>query len=324
MSPAMGSATPALRRTTKLVAAATWILLLAGGMVTSTGSGLAVPDWPLSFGRLMPEMRGGVLYEHGHRMIAAVVGLLIVGQATWLQRAEPRAWVRRLGWAAVLAVLVQGLLGGATVLLGLPDPVSIAHAGLAELVFGATVMISVALSRSWSRTEEREPVVDRDVPALVTIAAGLAVLVWLQILLGAWVRHAGAGLAIPTFPLAFGRLVPPLDSTPVAIHFAHRVGAVVVALGVLWVAARVRHRHRAERSLVRPAALLVLLVGLQIALGGWTVLAHKHPWVATAHLGTGALLFAATLALALRAGHELALAPAPAHPPIEPIAVGAR
>jgi cytochrome c oxidase assembly protein subunit 15 len=314
---------PALRRYAKLVAAATWVLLLAGGMVTSTGSGLAVPDWPLSFGRVMPEMRGGVLYEHGHRMIASFVGLLIVVLAVWLQRSDSRPPVRRLGWIAVGLVVVQGLLGGLTVLLRLPDPVSIAHAGLAQLVFVTTVAIAVVTSKGWAWSCSIDPLIDRRVPALVHLAFAVAVLVWLQILLGAWVRHAGAGLAIPTFPLAFGRIIPPLSSTPVAIHFAHRVGAVVVGLAVLWLAARASRGYDVP-WLRRPAMLMVALVILQIALGGWTVLSHKHPWVATAHLGTGALLLATTVALTLRARCRLRLAPAPAGHPIEPIFVGSR
>src|SRR2546422_4112072 len=101
-----------LRRFTKLVAASTLFLIFAGAMVTSTGSGLAVPDWPLSYGMLMPPMVGGIFYEHGHRMVAATVGLLTVIQAIWLQRRERKRFVRILGWCAVGAVIAQGLLGG--------------------------------------------------------------------------------------------------------------------------------------------------------------------------------------------------------------------
>ena len=315
--------TPALRRYAKLVAGATWILLLAGGMVTSTGSGLAVPDWPLSFGQVMPEMRGGVLYEHGHRMVATVVGLLIVILAIALQRSAVPAPLRRIGWLAVGLVVLQGLLGGLTVLLRLPDPVSIAHAGLAELVFALTVVIALATSRVWERMCALPPRADRRMLSTVRLTAAVAALVWLQILLGAWVRHAGAGLAIPTFPLAYGQLVPPLESKPVILHFAHRVGGVAVALGILWAAARTWRDHREEPWLVRPAALLAALVPIQIALGGWTVLSHKHPWVATAHLGVGALLFGAAVVLAVRAWRRLRLAPESASPPMEAIPVGA-
>ncbi len=302
---------------TKLVAACTFLLLLAGAMVTSTGSGLAVPDWPLSFGKVMPAMEGGVLYEHGHRMVATFVGVLIVVEALWLWRAEPRRWVRILGWLALVGVVLQGALGGLTVLLGLPDAVSVSHAALAELVFGLTVTIAVVCSRGWLEDGGAQ-VVDGDVPSLFSLAALASVAIYLQILVGAVMRHSGAGLAIPTFPLAFGRLVPPLDSFPVAIHFAHRVGAVAVTLVVLWVAARALSRHRNLPRVVRPALLLLVLVALQMGLGAWVILSYKSAWVTSAHLGTGALLFACALTLALRSRRYLALSPAPAHPPIRP------
>ncbi|HEY7473251.1 MAG TPA: COX15/CtaA family protein [Gemmatimonadota bacterium] len=308
---------PALRSYTKLVAACTFLLLLAGGMVTSTGSGLAVPDWPLSFGEVMPAMQGGVLYEHGHRMVASFVGALVVIEALWLWRAEPRAWVRRLGWLVLAGVIVQGALGGLTVLLRLPDPVSVAHAGLAEIVFGLTVAIALARSRSWI-ADGPPRALDLEAPPLSTLAAGACVAIYVQILVGAVVRHTGAGLAIPTFPLAFGRIAPPLESFPVAIHFAHRVGAVIVALLVAWTFARAVRRHRSSELLIRPAAVLALLVFAQVGLGGWVILSYKAAWVTTAHLGTGALLFATSLVLALRARRHLALAPMPLEPSIRP------
>ncbi|MGH7571854.1 MAG: COX15/CtaA family protein [Gemmatimonadota bacterium] len=314
--------TPApLRRFAKLVAGSTFLLLLAGGMVTSTGSGLAVPDWPLSYGQWMPAMEGGVLYEHGHRMIAGLVGLMIAVLAFWLWRREPRAWVRRLGWLALAGVVLQALLGGATVLLELPDAVSIAHAGLAELVFGLTVAIAIACSRGWH--ERRERLVDAGEPALLTLASITAVAVFLQILLGAVVRHTGAGMAIPTFPLAYGQLVPPLDSQPVALHFAHRAGAVVVLVLIAWLVRRVWRSHRRDPWLLKPALLLAGLVVLQIGLGGWVIWSYKAAWVTTAHLGVGALLWAGTVGLALKAGRGLRLAPLPAAGPAGDLVVQA-
>lgn len=288
-----------LRRYTKFVAAATFALLLAGGMVTSTGSGLAVPDWPLSFGRVMPPMQGGVLYEHGHRMIATFVGLLIVIEAVWLWRSEPRRWVKRLGVVATVGVIVQGLLGGLTVLLRLPDSVSIGHAVVAELVFAITVVIAVACSDGWRHVRTEDRAVDHALPLLAAVTAGI---VLVQIALGAAVRHTGAGLAIPDFPLAYGQLVPPLDSGPIALHFAHRVGALVVTVAVGLTALRVLHARSLEPYLVRPAIVMLALVCVQITLGGWTVLSFKAAGVATAHLGVGALLWATAIVLAMRAG----------------------
>ncbi|MDX1622871.1 MAG: COX15/CtaA family protein [Gemmatimonadota bacterium] len=309
---------PALRAYTKLVALSTFVLLLAGGMVTSTASGLAVPDWPLSFGQWMPPMEGGVLYEHGHRMIAGVVGSMIGIEAIWLWRAEPRRWVRTLGWISLGGVIAQALLGGLTVLMRLPDAISVSHAGLAELVFGLTVVIALVCSEGWREAAESGRPVDAGVPSLFTIGVVASVLVFLQIVLGAIVRHTGAGLVIPDFPLAYGELVPPLVSPAVQLHFAHRVGAVVVAVVAIWVVWRVWRAHRGVSAVTAPAAALGALVALQIGLGGWTVLSHKDPWVTTAHLGTGALIFATTLVLTLRARRHLRLTPAVAHPPIEP------
>ncbi|MEJ2151952.1 MAG: COX15/CtaA family protein [Gemmatimonadota bacterium] len=287
-----------LRRYTKFVAAATFTLLLAGGMVTSTGSGLSVPDWPLSFGRVMPPMRGGVLYEHGHRMVATFVGLLIVIEAVWLWRSEPRRWVRRLGAIALVGVVVQGLLGGLTVLLRLPDLVSIGHAVLAELVFAITLVIAVACSVGWQRARTEDRTINRSVGLLASITAGI---VLVQIALGAAVRHTGAGLAIPDFPLAYGELVPPLNSGPVALHFAHRVGALVVTAAVGLTALRVFRPGPVAPGLARPMIVMLALVCVQIALGGWTVLSFKAAGVATAHLGVGALLWGTAVVLAMRA-----------------------
>src|SRR5579859_3694161 len=131
-----------LRAFTKFVAAATLFLIFAGAMVTSTGSGLAVPDWPLSYGMVFPPMVGGIFYEHGHRMVAATVGLLTVLQVIWLQLREPKRWLRILGWCGVGAVIAQGVLGGLTVLFLLPPAISIAHAGLAEIFFCINVSVA--------------------------------------------------------------------------------------------------------------------------------------------------------------------------------------
>src|SRR5438477_6831054 len=142
-----------LRRFTKFVAVSTLFLIFAGAMVTSTGSGLAVPDWPLSYGMVMPPMVGGIFYEHGHRMIAATVGFLTVLQAIWLQLREPKRRARILGWCSVGAVIAQGVLGGLTVILLLPPAISIAHAGLAEIFL--CLNVSIALVTSGARIPSR-------------------------------------------------------------------------------------------------------------------------------------------------------------------------
>ena len=293
-----------LHRYVCFVAAAAALLITAGGAVTSTGSGLSVPDWPNTYGYSMitfpPSMMvGGIFYEHGHRLIATAVGLLTIGLAVWLARAEPRAWVRRLGWLALGAVVVQGLLGGITVLYFLPAPVSIGHAGLAHLFLTLIVCLAVLTSPGWLAAYGRSgPLGD---PALLRLALATPAVVYGQILLGAVMRHTGAGLAIPDFPLAFGRLVPPSWSFAIGIHFAHRAGAAVVTVIVFAVASRALAHHWGRTEVTRPAMLLVGLLLLQIGLGAWTVLSGKHVAVNTAHVTAGSLVLATAAVLALRA-----------------------
>jgi cytochrome c oxidase assembly protein subunit 15 len=281
------------------VAAATGCLLFVGGLVTSTGSGLAVPDWPLSFGQVFPRMTGGVLFEHGHRLVASTVGLLTVILAVWLARAEPRRWVRRLGVWALVAVLVQGALGGATVLLKLPVAVSVAHAGVAEIFFCLTVTIALATSRGWLGAPEGAT--DAGTPSLATLSGITVAIVYVQILVGALVRHSGAGLAIPDFPLSFGRLVPPLTSSLVLYAFAHRVGALAASVFVLWTAGRILRRHAAEPGLRRPALLLVALLAFQIFLGAAIIWTRKAVVPTTTHVVGGALILVTSLVITLRA-----------------------
>jgi heme a synthase len=280
-----------LHRFAVFTAIATLGLIVAGGLVTSTESGLSVPDWPLSYGRLMPPMVGGVFYEHGHRMIATFVGALTLVLAVLLARREPRRWVRNLGWAALVAVVAQGVLGGLTVLFLLPTAVSVAHACLAQIFLCSTVALAVVTSPAWI---EGSPAKGDPVAKAAALASGA---VFLQLLVGALMRHTKAGLAIPDFPLSLGRVVPPLDSFPVAIAFAHRAGAVLVAALTCVLAARAFRSGRP--GLAKGAAWLLFLVAAQIALGAFTVLSRKAVPVTTAHVATGALLLAATVALGL-------------------------
>jgi heme a synthase len=283
-----------------IVAIATVALLLAGGLVTSTGSGLAVPDWPLSFGRIFPRMTGGVLFEHGHRLVAASVGFLTLVLALWFRARESRPWVRRLAYAAVGTVIAQGLLGGLTVLLRLPPSVSVLHACLAQGFFCLVVLLALATSESFlvrpPGPERREVP-----PALWKLGAFATGVVYLQLILGAVMRHTGAGLAIPDVPLAFGRLVPPLESFEIAIHFAHRVGALFVAVAVLGLAGWILRRHGGVSGFAVPARLLVLMVLIQIGLGAATVLTRLAVLPATAHVVLGALLLATCLVVTVRA-----------------------
>jgi cytochrome c oxidase assembly protein subunit 15 len=282
------------------VAAATALLIFAGGLVTSTGSGLSVPDWPNTYGWFMftfplEKMVGGIWYEHSHRLIASAVGFLILVLAAWLGRAESRPWVRRLGYVALGAVVTQGILGGITVLWYLPDAISIAHAGLAQLVFCLTLTIAMVTSRGWKQGYSTDDGTLRRV-ALVTTA-----IIYLQILLGATMRHTGAGLAIPDFPLAFGQIVPPSWTPAIAIHYAHRLGAVIVTILAAATAGHVMYHHRGRAELRRPALLLCVSLVAQITLGALTVLSGKHYVINSLHVVIGAIVLGTSLALTLRA-----------------------
>src|SRR5687768_4945191 len=184
-----------LRLYTAIVALSTAILIFAGGLVTSTGSGLSVPDWPNTYGWFMftfplDKMVGGIRYEHSHRLIASMVGFLILVLAVWLWRAEPRRWVRRLGYIALAAVVTQGILGGITVLWYLPDPISIAHASLAQLVFCLTVSIALFTSPGWNRQYGRTSTFDDT--RLGRLAVVTTAFIYLQIVIGATMRHTDA------------------------------------------------------------------------------------------------------------------------------------
>ena len=300
-----------LHRYTRLLAVASLLLITAGGLVTSTGSGLAVPDWPNTYGYFMfafplSGMVGGIFYEHGHRLIASVVGMLTIGLAVWLAWVEPRRWVRRLGWIALAAVVVQGILGGITVLYFLPAPISISHAGLAQLFFTLIVSLAVFTSPGWhdhyrARSDPPAgPNASRSDPVLARLAVVLPVVIYMQIMAGATMRHTGAGLAIPDFPLVFGGVVPPEWTGAIAIHYAHRVGAVLTTALVFATAAHVLYHYGGRAELARPSLLLGALVVIQVGLGGWTVLSGRQVAVNTAHVAVGALLLVTSVVLALR------------------------
>jgi heme A synthase len=209
-------------------------------------------------------------------------------------------------------------------MMALPAAVSIAHTALALLIFGATVVLGLVTSRGWLRSyraerptpaEDAKP--DRDLVSANAVASDVvlrrlatltAVVVYLQIVLSAVVRHLHAGLAIPDYPLAFGRLVPPLSmlaSAPVAAQFAHRLWALATLVMVFLTAWRISTRHHARRELLQPAGMAAGLVLLQMSLGGLVVITGGNLQIDTAHLAAGTLLFAATIVVALRACRAL-------------------
>jgi cytochrome c oxidase assembly protein subunit 15 len=280
------------------MAVSTLGLIFVGGLVTSTESGLAVPDWPLSYGTLFPPMVGGILYEHGHRMVAATVGFLTIALALWLWRVEPRKWVRRIGLLALATVIIQGSLGGITVLFLLPTAVSVSHAATAQLFLCLTVSIAVLTSHGWLREGPR--LSDPGAPSVRLLTAATTGIIYTQTILGALMRHTQSGLAIPDYPLSFGHLVPPTFTPQILVNFLHRTWALVVAGFVIWAASRILRGYRAERGLRLPAVVLLCALVGQITLGALTVWTAKSVVLTTLHVAGGAFTLAASLVLTMR------------------------
>jgi len=278
--PHVRRATP-LHRFAQVVAGCAWLLLIAGALVTSTGSSLSVPDWPLSFGKILPPMLGGVRFEHGHRMIAGTVAILTFVLAGWLARREERRWVRVLGYCAAGAIVLQALLGGATVLLRLPPPVSISHACLAEAVFCLLVCVAQATS-PWF-----ESLPTGHAGGLWKIGAFATGAVYLQIALGALLRHTGMGLP------------------------AHVLWAGGATIAVLVASTRGASALPEEYGLFGPSAFMSLIIPAQLLLGYFSFRVRFSPdftagvslgaFVTAAHLAVGALLLATCMTWTLRA-----------------------
>ena len=289
-------------------AGAAFILLLSGGLVTSKGVGMTVPDWPNSYGYnmfLFPISRwvGGIFYEHVHRLIASGVGLMTIILAISLWMAEPRKWVRVLGYIAVATVIVQGVLGGLRVTMIL-DELGIFHGMLAQAYVSLLVVICIATSKAFATGGARWR---WHAPGLMRWAVVLTVLVYLQLAIGAIMRHEHAGLAIHDFPLAYGQIWPMVNAEQLAainvqriasgevpttigfihIQMLHRLMAVVLAGLVIAYAWQAR---RAAMGVRIASRWWVALVFVQIALGAWTIWSNKAADVTTAHVAVGALI----------------------------------
>lgn len=272
-----------LHRFSLIWTVATLFLVVAGGLVVSNEAGLSVPDWPLSYGKVMPPMEGGVFYEHGHRMVATTVGFLTIIMAVWLQRTERRAWLKRLGWAALGVVILQGVLGGLTVIYLLPKAISISHACLAQLFFSTTVAISIFTSPSWLRAHDSAD--DSGWPSMRSMAVVAPLVVLAQVALGAAFRHKALGI------------------------LPHLGGALVVTLLVLYFAAVVLTQY-SQIAMMRRMALALLWTTLaQVVLGIAAYLTRLSIMGAqpasvmvgftVAHVATGALTLAFTIALGI-------------------------
>src|SRR2546430_5671041 len=247
-----------LHRFAVLVACAAFFLIIAGANVTSHDAGLAVPDWPLSFGKVFPQMVGNVFWEHGHRMVATAVGLLTIAFNLYIweidvrfagllkrvfgrvgaehhYRRERRSWMRWFAFSALATVIAQGLLGGLTVKLLLPLAVSAAHATLAQLFFCTTVSLAVFTSPGWIK--DRPTIEEQGSLAVRYVCAAAAVTIFLQLVIGATLRHSS------TWD----------EPLPTDLLLTHVGGAIAVTILLGSAALMILRRHRSETLLVRPA-----------------------------------------------------------------------
>jgi len=292
-------------RLARATAAATFALLVIGGMVHATGSSLACPDWPLCYGQFFPAMEGGVLFEHGHRLVALAVSVLTLALAVTVWRRRRETAVRVGSLVALGLVLFQASLGALTVVWKLPLVVSSGHLATSMAFFSVLVWLAWRLAPAGTGPEAPAA------PGGVRALAGAAALgVYLQIVLGALVRHTGSGLACGT-SVVLCEGVPWPVAGPAQLVTLHRFVGVAVAVLVVWAAvAALRSGPARARPAARLAAPLVLV---QVLLGAWTVWSLISVSVVSLHLAGGALLLADSLLLFLllgprpasqRAGHD--------------------
>jgi heme a synthase len=284
----------------------TGLVLFAGSSTTSNQAGMAFQSWPLSNGSLNPPgwlQNYPMFLEHSHRLLAGLTATLTIIAMVWVQLTEARRWVRRVSVALVIVILIQALLGGARVLLDktnihvstniIAQTFAVCHAAMAEVTLCLWVTLAVSESRGWMvRRVGAQPVA----PAVRRWAHAATALLFLQIVVGAIMRHGGYAFAIPTFPWAGPdhALLPASWNWGVVVNFAHRVGALLAATALTVLAWNVFRDASARRQLGSWMGLVLVVVAVQIFLGGQVIWTNKNPNAATAHMLTGAFLLAST------------------------------
>ena len=250
-------------------------LLFLGSIVHATESSLACPDWPTCFGTMMPEMTGGVFWEHLHRLVAGGLVLMFI-LATWLARKETsdRPWIFRLSIVGVGLLLVQSFFGGWTVIYRLPDLISTTHLSLAFIFLSLATVLAVATHGS---TNSKSPPAMKglsrsDGTKLAAYASIAAVAVFVQSVSGALVRHTDGGMACPDIPLCLGQIVPPLVNIQITSHFLHRTMAVVTSGAVIFLYAWTKTRCEIPNHVQRLVVIAVGLLVIQVLLGVASVL----------------------------------------------------
>jgi len=320
---------------------ATLLLICSGGMVTSKGVGLAVPDWPTTFGYNMfmfpvSKWIGGIFFEHTHRLIASAVGFLTIILTVWLWRNEDRQWVRNLGIIALAAVILQGVLGGLRVTM-LKDEIGIFHACLAQAFLGLIVLIALTTTNFW-RSFSDVRICPKKIGRLRGMAIAITIAIYAQLALGATMRHQHRDLAILDFPTVNGGWIPDTSASALAkintwrdaralsdvdafqiwLQMAHRFLAFLIAIAVIAFCLRAWRDARSLPSLRRLSILWFTLLVCQLALGAWTIWSNKAADIATTHVAVGAsmLCFGVSIsAICWRISHpELSRARSPDAP----------
>jgi cytochrome c oxidase assembly protein subunit 15 len=273
---------PAHHRFAVFIACATFVLIIAGALVTSNDAGLSVPDWPTSYGSYykLPPWTGGIIYEHSHRMIAEATGVLTITITVWTFLADRRRWMKALALGALGTIIVQGILGGLTVLHFLPPLISSAHAAVGQTFFCIACAIALFTGRNWVQEALPPQVNETQRPKLLTLALLSIFAIYLQLFFGAMFRHHGMG------------------------WLPHVVNAPLVALLLTWTAIRAISQYPQVTAIRRPAVTILFLVTIQLCLGFLAFLTRvewgkdaAQPEMAmvastVAHVAVGALLLA--------------------------------
>ena len=300
----------AARRLSKVIVFLTLSLIFVGALIKSHEVGLSVPDWPTSYGKQMfsfpfSEMVGGIFYEHGHRLFATIVGFFTLIQFIVLSFTDHPMWVKKMSFIALVLVITQGFLGGMTVIFFLPPQISILHGVLAQIFFISIIFIAYSLSDSrLNKKKESFPLFIKRGALIITL------LVFVQLVLGALVRHTSSGLAIPDFPKMGGMWIPTFSDNmvnninvelfdknldmvfkwQVVIHFLHRLGAFIITLALTFFVYKFRKMVEKNSTESKILILFSVLLFIQIILGASTVITEKLPYVASFHVVTGAAL----------------------------------
>ena len=330
-----------LNRFAWFICVAALFLICSGGMVTSKNVGLAVPDWPTTFGYnmfLFPVSKwvGGILFEHTHRLIASAVGFLTIILAIWLWSSESRRWVRNLGLVALAGVILQGILGGLRVTM-LRDEIGIFHACVAQAFLALLIFIAIVTTDFWRSLAHSADSLEGGAPAtpgpdepaqnpgsrelappfslphiatIRNIAIAITLAIYVQLALGATMRHQHRDLSILDFPTANGAWIPDTSATALAkinarrdaralsdvdafqiwLQMTHRFVALLIGIGVIAFCSRVWRTAPQVAALKKLSVWWLVFLFGQLTLGAWTVWSNKAADISTAHVAVGAIM----------------------------------